>query len=319
MAGSSKHGDRQPWAASLSQAVAGAGTTSQSRHPACLPAPEEIPALLPPPGSVVWRYAGDVRLLPVGAYAIVLQVADLTVGAGVSEHSEFRADPWGRLLRTLDYSYTMTYGGPDAAAAMGARIREMHRRIKGLRPDGERYHALEPGAYAWVHATLAHAIVAGHSLLGRPMPSSLVERFYDEWRRLGRLVGVRERDLPEGWGEFGDYFRQTCAERLQRTAAVDEVLDALADPVGPALPLLRGPAWRVLRVPAVHQIGLITGGLLGPDLRMRLGVPWSPARDRELRLVGAVSRALTPVLPSMARNVGPSYLRWRREAIAAEA
>jgi uncharacterized protein (DUF2236 family) len=275
--------------------------------------------LLPPPGSVVWRYSGDVRLLPVGAYAILLQVADPTVGAGVSEHSEFRADPWGRLLRTLDYSYTMTYGGPSAAAAMGARIREMHKRIKGVRPDGERYHALEPGAYAWVHATLAHAIVAGHSLLGRPMPTALVERFYGEWRSLGRLIGVRERDLPQRWGEFNDYFRRTCAERLRRTAAVEEVLESLADPTAPPVPLLRGPAWRLLRIPAAHQIGLITAGLLGPDLRTRLGVPWSRGRERELRLVAAASRALTPILPPMARNVGPSYLRWRREAIATEA
>jgi uncharacterized protein (DUF2236 family) len=253
----------------------------------------------------------------VGAYAILLQVAHPTVGAGVSEHSEFRADPWGRLLRTLDYSYTMAYGGPDAAAAMGARIREMHRRIKGIRHGGERYHALEPEAYAWVHATLAHSIVAGHSLLGRPMPSSEIHRFYDEWRRLGRLIGVGERDLPEGWGGFGDYFRQMCVERLQRTSAVEEVLEAIADPVGPPVPLIRGPAWRLLRIPAVRQIGLVTGGLLGPDLRVRLGLPWSRVRDRELRILAAVSRAATPLLPPVARNVGPSYLRWRREAIAA--
>jgi uncharacterized protein (DUF2236 family) len=274
--------------------------------------------LLPPPGSIVWRYAGDARLLPVGAYAILLQVGHPTVGAGVSEHSKFRADPWGRLLRTLDYSYTMAYGGPSAAAAMGARIREMHKRIKGQRPDGERYHALEPGAYAWVHATLAHAIVAGHSLLGRPMPSAHVERFYDEWRRLGLLIGVRERDLPQSWGEFNDYFRRMCVECLRRTAAVEEVLEALTDPIAPPVHLLQGPAWRVLRIPAAHQVGLITAGLLGPGLRERLGVPWSPARDRELRLMAAASRALTPLLPSIVRNVGPSYLRWRREAIAAE-
>ena len=39
----------------------------------------------------------------------------------------------------------------------------MHKRIKGVRPDGERYHALEPRPYAWVHATLAEAIVRAHS------------------------------------------------------------------------------------------------------------------------------------------------------------
>ncbi|HXQ89027.1 MAG TPA: oxygenase MpaB family protein, partial [Solirubrobacterales bacterium] len=172
-------------------------------------------ALTPTPGSVSWRYAGDARLLSTGAYALLLQVAHPTVGAGVTEHSNFRADPWGRLLRTLDYSYAMTYGGPEAAAAMGRGIREMHRRIKGVKPSGERYHALEPEAYAWVHATLAHSIVRGHELLGKPMAADEIELFYLEWRRSGELIGVRERDLPDSWEAFGPYFERMTAERLE--------------------------------------------------------------------------------------------------------
>jgi hypothetical protein len=34
-------------------------------------------------------------------------------------------------------------------------------------------------------------------------------------------------------------------------------------------------------------------------------------------LAGA-SRAATPLLPKTVRNFGPSYLRWRRQAIAAD-
>ena len=277
-----------------------------------LPDLDEIPGLVPKPGSVLWRYAGDARLLATGAYAILLQVGHPTVGAGVSEHSDFRADPWGRLLRTLDYTYAMTYGGPDVAAEMGRRIREMHKRIKGVRADGERYHALEPEAYAWVHATLAHSIVAGQRLLGRPVPPARLEEFYAEWRRGGRLIGVRERDLPASWAEFGAYFERMCAERLERTAAVDEVLESLAAPTRPDVPLLPEGAWRVLRAPAAHQTLLVTGGLLGPELRRRYDVPWSRGRERQLRALAAASRASTPLLPGRLRNVGPSYLRWRR-------
>lgn len=261
---------------------------------------------------MIWRYAGDVRLLATGAYAILLQVAHPTVGAGVSEHSNFKADPWGRLFRTLDYSYAMTYGGPELAAAMGRGIREMHKRIGGVKPGGERYHALEPEAYAWVHATLVHSIVRGHELLGRPMSRLEVERLYAEWRLSGELIGVRERDLPASWDEFGAYFEAMASERLERTAAVEEVLEALADPTKPDLRFLPDPAWRVVRIPAVRQIDLVTGGMLGPNLRARLGVPWSRAKEGELRLLAASSRAATPLLPRTLRNVGPCYLRWRR-------
>lgn len=268
-------------------------------------------ALTPEPGSVSWRYAGDVRLLATGAYALLLQVAHPTVGAGVTEHSDFRADPWGRLLRTLDYSYAMTYGGPELATAIGRGIREMHKQIKGVKPNGERYHALEPEAYAWVHATLAHSIVRGHEVLGKPMADIEVESFYLEWRRSGELIGVRERDLPDSWDKFGPYFERMTVERLERTAAVDEVLEALRSPTKPDISFLPQAAWRLARIPARHQIDLVTAGLLGPDLRARFGLRWSRARERELRLLAGASRAATPLLPGTLRNVGPSYLRWR--------
>ena len=272
----------------------------------------EAAALVPKPGSVTWRYAGDARLLSTGAFAILLQVAHPTVGAGVSEHSNFRADPWGRLMRTLDYSYAMTYAGPELASETGRRIRAMHKQIKGVRPDGERYHGLEPEAYAWVHATLAHSIVRGHKLLGKPMSAAEIECFYAEWRRSGQLIGVRERDLPDGWAAFREYFEWMVAERLERTAAVDEVLESLEDPARPTLPFLPQAAWRLARIPATHQIGLVTAGLLGPALRDRFGIAWSGSRERELQLLAAASRAVTPLLPATLRNVGPRYLRWRQ-------
>ncbi len=281
-----------------------------------LPHPDEVASLVPAQGSTAWRYAGDARLIATGAYAILLQVAHPTVGAGVSEHSDFRADPWGRLLRTLDYSYAMTYGGPALAGEMGRRIREMHKRIRGRRPDGEPYSALEPEAYAWVHATLVHSIVKGHSLLGRPMSTARIEELYAEWRRSGRLIGVRERDLPEDWSAFGDYFERMVAERLECTPAVGEVLEALESPARPPVRFLPELAWRLARLPAVRQNVLITRGLLPSTLRERFGIGWTRRQQRELMLLASASRAATPLLPRAVRNVGPSYLRWRRQAIA---
>jgi uncharacterized protein (DUF2236 family) len=43
-----------------------------------------------------------VRLFTAAGDALLLQVSHPTVGAGVSEYSDFKADPWGRLFRTLD-------------------------------------------------------------------------------------------------------------------------------------------------------------------------------------------------------------------------
>jgi uncharacterized protein (DUF2236 family) len=281
-----------------------------------LPGAEEWRHLAPHPDTVTSRRGGDARLLVCAGYALLLQVSHPTVGAGVSEHSQFQRDPWGRLLRTLDYSYTMVYGGPAAAAEMGRRIRSFHGQIQGRRADGRRYHALEPEPYAWVHATLAKAIVLGHEHFGRPLSDPEREQFWAEWRALGRLLGIGEDQLPGDWAAFRDYFNAMVDRRLQHTAAVDEVLGALARPPAPALAVLRGPGWAALRPPLGHLLGLATIGLLPAQLRGRFGLSWSRSEEVQLRALGAALRGMTPLMPPALRNSGPVYLRWRREAIA---
>ncbi len=282
--------------------------------PAILPRAEEWEHLAPRPGTVCYERAGDARLMLAAGYALLLQVSHPTVGAGVSEHSRFREDPWGRLLRTLDYSYTMVHGGPGAAGEMGRKIRSYHREIRGVRPDGERYSALEPEAYAWVHATLADAIVSGHERFGRPLSEAEREAFWSQWRTSGRLLGIRARDLPEGWGAFREYFGEMVDRRLAHTAAVDEVLDALAHPTPPALDPLAGAGWALARAPLARAVRIATVGLLPAALRERFGVRLSRAEQLELGALSRALRAATPLMPAWLRNTGPGYLRFRREA-----
>jgi uncharacterized protein (DUF2236 family) len=281
-----------------------------------MPPAADWPSLTAHPGTITWRRAGDARVLIAAGYALLLQVAHPTVGAGVSEHSQFRRDPWGRLLRTLDYTFTIAFGGPRAAGEMGHRIRSFHTQIKGTRPDGQRYHALEPATYAWVHATLAEAIVRAHERFGLPFTDEQRERFWAEWRSTGRLLGIRDRDLPPDWPTFHDYVAEMVDRQLERTAAVTEVLDALARPAAPSLPALCRPAWPLARMQLGHFLGVTTIGLLQPALRPRFGLSWTRANELELRVLGSALRAATPLMPPSLRNTGPGYLRWRREAIA---
>lgn len=280
-----------------------------------LPSDDEVRALIPTPGSIVWRLAGDARILAAAGYALLLQVSHPTVGAGVKEHSLYSEDPWGRLLRTLDYTNTVIYGGPDAAAETGRRVREMHKRIKGVKRDGKHYHALEPEAYAWVHATLAEAIVAGHRRFGDPLSHADTERFWAQWRPLGRLVGVRESDLPGDWNGFRAYRDEKVRDRLEDNAAVHDVLATLGSPATPPLPALATPLWGAARIPAARALKLSTVGMLPATLRERFGLRWSRADELSLRAIGAASRASGPLLPRSLRVMGPGYLDWRRAAI----
>jgi uncharacterized protein (DUF2236 family) len=276
------------------------------------PTDEEIDQLVVGPDSITWQFGSDVRLYPAMLYPLLLQVAHPTVGAGVRDFSDFEKRPFNRLFRTIDYLLVLEYGGRDAAA-MGRRLRELHKSFTGVKPDGEPYYALEPKAYTWVHATLLDAYVTGHAHFGRPMSRGELERFYLEYKGLGRLIGVRDGDLPPDWDSFRAYFDDVVANELERNESVDRVLRALGDVTLPRIPqvvtrVLRAPARRVLYVGGI--------GLLPPILRERLDARWTRREEREFRALGAASRRMTPLLPKRLLVMGPTQLRLRRRAIA---
>lgn len=279
------------------------------------PTDEEIEGLLVGPGSLTWQYGSDVRLFLSPLYPLLLQVAHPTVGAGVRDYSDFERRPWERLLRTIDYLLVLQYGGTEAAAT-GRRLRDVHKTFRGVKPDGERYSALEPGAYAWVHATLLDAYVTGHAHFGRPMRPDQIERFYREYVGLGRLIGVRERDLPPDWSSFRAYFDDVVQHELEHTVSIDRVLRAIGETPPPGIPRLPDFIWKTLRIPARRVLYVCGVGLLPATLRERCGITWTRRDEAELRAIGAASRSLTPVLPTALKITGPAQLRWRTRAIA---
>jgi uncharacterized protein (DUF2236 family) len=148
------------------------------------------------------------------------------------------------------------------------------------------------------------------------MSGAMTEQFYAEWRGLGRFLGIRERDLPEGWGPFCAYVDEMVATRLQHNDVVDDVLATLAVPARPPVPGLGDRTWKLLGAPAARAQTLATVGLLPPLLRERCGLTWTRAQELELRALGAAMRSATPVMPRSLRAMGPGYLKWRKRQIA---
>ena len=132
---------------------------------------------------------------------------------------------------------------------IGQRVRGIHKAIKGVKPDGERYHALEPSAYAWVHATLASALADGARTFGTPLRPEEQQPFWEEWVRLGRLIGLREQRPARALVRTST----TTSTRWSTTDLEDNptvhlVLAALERP-RPRSPESRRATWRVLRKP----------------------------------------------------------------------
>lgn len=269
----------------------------------------------PPPGGILWSIAGDIRMFLMLPPALTMQVAHPAVGAGVDEHSVFRTDPWGRGERSVRSVLLWVYGGEEAAAE-GRRLRALHRTIQGTDTRGRRYHALTPANYAWVHATGFPVYQHAQRYLGRPFTEAQERQLYAEWLRVGRVLGLHDRDMPQTLEEFWPYYRKVLADELELTRVAAELTatDKTVPPPdrGP-LPvrLLLRALWPVLLPPLARFRRFVTIGLMPPDAREAIGLPWTAAQERRLRRFGRVVRTVVPLLPERLR-----YLPAARKARA---
>ncbi|MDQ2635840.1 MAG: DUF2236 domain-containing protein, partial [Actinomycetota bacterium] len=82
------------------------------------------------PSSLLWRWAGDMRIAFEGGTAGLLQTMHPAIGQGLIDHSAFFDDPVDRVFRSLPGILGTVYDGPRAEAT-GLRVRDFHHDIKG--------------------------------------------------------------------------------------------------------------------------------------------------------------------------------------------
>jgi uncharacterized protein (DUF2236 family) len=259
------------------------------------------------PGSTAWRYFGSVRNVLLGPPILVLQVAHPVVGAGVLQHSHYQDEPWRRLIRTARSLTVVAYGDLPSAVAEAARLREMHSTIKGVDDEGRRYHALHPEAYAWVHATLVRGAVDAQRLFGSGIATRLLPGYYQDMRKVGLLLGLREHHLPADLAAFDAYYDTVVRDRLEDNQAVREVLSTIRNPVRPRTRLVPGFVWRPIASFIGNRAYLVAVGTLPDVLRDRFGLTWSHEQELRLRRFARNVRwgmsVLIPPLFAVARMV----------------
>lgn len=269
--------------------------------------PGTVASRVQPPGrgSLLWRRGGDVRLLLMAHRVLILQVAHPVVGAGVLQHSDFKADPWPRLLHTLASVSKITYGGTETAHREGQRLREYHRAIKGVDELGRRYSALDPEAYAWVLATLIEGTVTAYEIFARPFTAAERAQLYQEWRQVGRILGIAEHHLPADWPGFCVWFDEIVRTRLEDNQTVRDVLETTYQVPKPPVPLLPDAVWAPVTRPGGNLARLIAVGTLPPALRERLGLAWTVEQERRLRRCARLIRTSFAMVPPQLQNPQP--------------
>jgi uncharacterized protein (DUF2236 family) len=184
------------------------------------------------PSSVAWRISGDLSGPVAGLRALMIQALHPLAMAGVDQHSDWRADPVGRLAATSAYLATITFGERGAAERAAARVRRIHKRVTGVDHEtGKPYEAGDPGLLLWVHAGLVDSAVAAREAFGTPLTAQEADSYIEEMVVAAELVGVAAQMVPDSRAALAAYLARMQPELLC-TAAARESMAYLLDPPG---------------------------------------------------------------------------------------
>ena len=166
---------------------------------------------------MTWQVHADPILWIAGLRALLLQAVHPAAMAGVLQHSDFRADPWGRLRRTADYVGVVTFGSDEEVARMGARVRGIHRKVRGTDASTSiTYRADDPHLLRWVHCCEVESFVSTYQRATGALAPEEIDAYYAEQTRAAAVVGLDPADVPSSAAEIAEYFASMRAE-----AAVD--------------------------------------------------------------------------------------------------
>jgi uncharacterized protein (DUF2236 family) len=235
-----------------------------------------------------------------GRRALLLQAAHPLAFAGLMAHTGAMDEPYQRLARTARVINAVIFGPRAEADRLTRRVRAMHRRVRGVLaepagrfPAGTPYAADDPELLMWVLGSLADSGIVVYERYVRRLRESERRAYWQDYRRVGRLFGLRVAEMPDSLEDYIDDMLR--GPDLEVTYEAREL--AVRIVLHPPVPLAARPL--------LELANFVTVGLLPPRLRREYGLRWDPART--LMLVGGAQytkRLVVPLLPARLRFAG---------------
>ena len=187
------------------------------------------------PRSVSWEINSDVSAIAIaGTRSIVMELLHPSVMAGVGQQSNYREQPYRRAQTTFGWVVTTTFGSTAAAERMIERVKRMHSRVNGIRPDGVPYSALDPELIAWVHTMIPWGVMDAFERFNRPLSIEEKDRYLSEQSVVALMSGAVE--VPTTVADLEAYVEE-MRPKLQVTDMLREFFDFLIDgPLGALTP-----------------------------------------------------------------------------------
>lgn len=257
--------------------------------------------------SMIRRVHRETAVAFSGPRALLMQATHPVAFEGFFAHTGALDEPYERLARTAKVMDTITFGTKADADRATKRVRAMHRRVSGTLdepaghfPAGTPYAADDPILLLWVLAALADSALVVYERYVRPLDHAEREAYWQDYRVVGRLFGLKATEMPADIDAFDAYMADMLTGRDLFVTGEARRL-AIRIVMQPPVPLRARPL--------LELANFVTVGLLPPDLRRQFGLSWDPLRALMLRGGQEYTRRLLlPLAPSRLR-VSPAGRR----------
>jgi uncharacterized protein (DUF2236 family) len=228
------------------------------------------------------RVHSDASMFIGGLRALLFQSLHPRAMAGVAQHSDYRADPWGRLQRTADFLAATTFGPATEAQRAVDIVHRVHEHVVGTTSDGEPYAANDPHLLSWVHLAELDSFLAAHDRFGaQPLVGDERDEYVANSAVIAAALGVTDAPTTEaGLRSQLTAFRPELAGSREARDAARYLL------IQPPLPVAGRAAYGLIAAAAVSLMPAWT--------RWPLRLPWLPITEATIgRAVGeTVTRTL---------------------------
>jgi uncharacterized protein (DUF2236 family) len=251
------------------------------------------------------RIHGERAVGLAGPRALLMQAAHPLAVAGLLAHSGALDEPYERLARTAATMRAVWFGTRVEADRAARRVRAMHGRVNGrLRaavgpyPAETPYRADDPELLLWVLYTLADSALVVHRTYVGPLTDGEQAAFWEDYKVVGRLFGLRVRDMPATLDDLRAYGADMLAgDRLVVSDWARERARRIV--LEPPVPWIARP----LR----DAVAFVTVALLPEPIRRQYRFsPLPPPFVRRALVAGSaeyVKRGVIPFLPDQLRRL----------------
>ncbi|MGW0325751.1 oxygenase MpaB family protein [Nocardia sp. NPDC003183] len=232
------------------------------------------------------------------------------VSAALEATGRARYQPWARAVRTAAADQLIYHGEDADRDAESQRLMLLHRDVKGVGPDGERYSALNPHAWNWILYSTFFVQRGAYLALTGDTPSPAADQaIWDHYRTKTRGLHLPGNSQPiANYADLAVHYDQMITE-LRATPALEAATTTVRRAPRPDfLPAVTAPFWWV-SAPTFGYIAMVLGcGIMHPEVRAKMPIAWTARHDRHFRILTTVLRVAYTRLPAavtdspMARN-----------------